>query len=98
MLKAKRLAPSNVNPVSEGDFKVSCKAHNNGEIKICNTKTSSETSLQVYSIKYNPSLERDVQDDHINKLEIKNGVLHVHSEKGHHFTVTLATNAITKIK
>ena len=52
--------------------------------------------VQVYEIKYDEKLEKDVQDNFINALQIKDGNLFVETEHGDKFIVNLKTHEVKK--
>lgn len=107
---AKRAAPKEVDPVVDHGVKYLAphvtpgyaKAHGYPTCAIGCIEARSVDSekllwrLQVYEIKYDEKLEHDVQDDFINKLQIKNGNLFVETEHGDKFIVNLKTHEVKK--
>lgn len=107
---AKRAAPKDVEPVVEHGVKYLAphvtvdyiKAHGYPKCPIGCIEAWSVKSgkllwrVQVYEIKYDETIEHDVQDNFINALQIKNGNLFVETEHGDKFVVNLKTHEVKK--
>jgi hypothetical protein len=99
---AKRAAPKNVTPViSEGvmysaPHRGRTKGEQNGGfIQAVDLDTGKFLwELQVYQIKYDPKLERDVQEIYITSLELVKGNLEILNEAGDKFVVDLAKRKV----
>jgi len=100
---AKRKAPQDVTPVIFGGVKYSAphglakgSKQNGGYIEATDVKTGNVLwQLQIYQIKYDPKLERDVQEIYITSLEIVKGNLEILNEAGDKFTVDLSERKVT---
>lgn len=107
---AKRVAPKEVEPVIDHGVKYLAphvapgyiKAHGNPTCPVGCIEAWSEKSgkllwrVQVYEIKYDEKLEKDVQDNFINALQIKDRNLFVQTEHGDKFIVNLKTHEVKK--
>jgi len=107
---AKRAAPKDVEPVVDQGVKYLAphvtanyiKAHGYPKCPVgCIEAWSVKTGkflwrVQVYEIKYDEKLEKDVQDNFINALQIREGNLLVETEHGDKFVVNLKTREIKK--
>lgn len=107
---AKRAAPKDVEPVVDHGVKYLAphvasgyiKEHGNptcpiGCVEAWNVKSGKLLwHVQVYEIKYDEKLEKDVQDNFINSLQIKKGNLFVETEHGDKFIVNLKTQEVKK--
>lgn len=107
---AKRAAPKDVQPVVDQGVKYLAphvapgyiKAHGNPRCPVGCIEAWSEKSgkllwrVQVYEIKYDEKLEKDVQDNFINALQIKDANLFVETEHGDNFIVNLKTHEAKK--
>ncbi len=107
---AKRAAPKDVQPVVDHGLKYLAphvapgyiKAHGYPTCPVGCVEAWSVKSgkllwrVQVYEIKYDEKLEKDVQDDFINALQIKDGNLFVETEHGNKFVVNLKTHEVKK--
>ena len=54
-------------------------------------------AVQVYSVKYNPQIEGDVQDIFITSLSIQGNLLFVVNERGKEFVIDLQTLEVEKV-
>lgn len=107
---AKRAAPKEVEPVVDHGVKYLAphvapgyiKAHGYPTCPVGCIEAWSEKSgkllwhVQVYEINYDEKLEKDVQDDFINALQIKDGNLYVQTEHGDKFVVNIKTHKVKK--
>ena len=107
---AKRAAPKEVEPVIDHGVKYLAphvapgyiKANGNptcpvGCIEAWSVKSGKLLwRVQVYEIKYDEKLEKDVQDDFIDALQIKDGNLLVENEQGNKFVVNIKTHKVKK--
>lgn len=91
MAEAKRLAPQKVNSVVSNGIEYRA-SRIIGCVDALDVKT--KTSLwfrQIYVVKYRQNLEKDVQDIHIKRLEIKDGKLLIINETNQVYKLDLAT-------
>jgi hypothetical protein len=104
-LKAKRLAPPDIDPVVIGKTRYEVihwgkergLKQNGGYIAAFDTSNGKELwVLRVYDITYNSSLEGDVQDVFIVSMSkgFFSGKLHIKDEKGRHFIVDPNTRSV----
>ena len=98
---AKRAEPQPVKPLFWSVYKIQ-PSGNGGSGKItvskrckCYFKTK---TITIYEINYLKSLETDVQNLHITKLEIDNGLLLVKTEKGGIFSCNITTGKVKLFK
>ena len=77
-LEAKRVAPDEVAPVVVKGLEFSKEGMNN--VKVTQLKTGKTFSIKIYDVTYDPSLEKDVQDVHINHIAYLEN-LKLHSNK-----------------
>lgn len=96
-IKAKRLAPKKINSVvHEGkEYIVNNSKPGTILIKDLNFKTSKEVT--IYSIQYNPTLEKDVQDVFIKNIKLQDSSLYIKNEHNELYLLNLNTNGVTKI-
>ena len=98
---AKRTAPDPVKPVFQGSCKIQATGTgSSGKVVVskrckCFYKPKIFT---IYEINYLKSLENDVQDLHITKLEIDKDLLIVKTEKGGIFSCNIPTGKVKLIK
>ena len=107
---AKRAAPKDVEPVVDHGEKYLAphvtadyiKAHGDPKCPIGCVEAWSIKSgkllwrVQVYEIKYDQKLEKDVQDNFITALRIKDRNLFVENEHGDKFVVNIKTHEVKK--
>ena len=107
---AKRAAPKDVEPVVDHGVKYLAphvtagyiKAHGYPKCAIgCIEAWSAKSGkllwrVQAYEIKYDEKLEKDVQDNFINALQIKDGNLFVETEHGEKFVVNIKTYEVKR--
>ena len=98
-ISAKRPAPKPVLPVVVNSVEYSAPPKTMGFVIA--TDTRSRKGLwreRIYVVRFNPLLERDVQDVFIASLSIERGKLIVINERGNSYAVDLATRLVTKRK
>ena len=98
---AKRVAPQPVKPLFWSVYKIQ-PSGNGGSGKITVSKRCKcyfkPKTITIYEINYLKSLETDVQNLHITKLEIDNGLLLVKTEKGGIFSCNITTGKVKLLK
>ena len=98
---AKRVAPQPVKPLFWSVYKIQ-PSGNGGSGKITVSKRCKcyfkPKTITIYEINYLKSLETDVQNLHITKLEIDNGSLLVKTEKGGVFSCNITTGKVKLLK
>ena len=98
---AKRVAPQPVKPLFWSVYKIQ-PSSNGGSGKITVSKRCKcyfkPKTITIYEINYLKSLETDVQNLHITKLEIDNGLLLVKTEKGGIFSCNITTGKVKLLK
>lgn len=108
-LEAKRKAPEKVKPLIWKGIKYTAphflmlegKEQNGGYIEAWDVKTNKKLwELKVYDVKYNPKLERDIQDNFIVSIEIdqSRNKLIIKNERHQVFEVDLKTRKISRKK
>ena len=96
---AKRSAPAPVPVLVSGDVVYSAPHEAMGYVVATDAKTLKELwRVQVYTVKIDPELERDVQDVFITSLALKDGSVAVTNEKGSHFMLDPATRKVAEVK
>jgi hypothetical protein len=99
MIKAKREAPVDVEPVIYEGIKYTAPHNKMGYIEALDAETDEIIQeIKVYEINYIPVLEKDVQDIFINKLAIENGKLIAYREGGKKYTLELSESGELKQK
>ena len=98
---AKRAEPQPVKPLFWSVYKIQ-PSGNGGSGKITVSKRCKcyfkPKTITIYEINYLKSLETDVQNLHITKLEIDNGLLLVKTEKGGIFSCDITNSKVKTIK
>ena len=98
---AKRVAPQPVKPLFWSVYKIQPSGNgSSGKITVskrCKCYFKPKT-ITIYEINYLKSLETDVQNLHITKLEINNGLLLVKTEKGGIFSCNITTGKVKLLK
>ena len=98
---AKRAAPQSVKPLLWSVYKIYPSGNgSSGKVTVskrCKCYFKPKT-ITIYEINYLKSLESDVQDLHITKLEISNGLLLVKTEKGGIFSCNITTGKVKLLK
>ena len=96
---AKRAEPQPVKPIFWDAYKIEAiGTGSSGKVKIAKKCKCPPKIFTIYEINYLKSLETDVQDLHITKLEINNGLLLVKTEKGGIFSCNITTGKIKLLK
>ncbi len=96
---AKRAAPKPVAPVVANAVEYSAPHEQMGFVVATDTTKRKELwREQIYTVRIDPDLERDVQDVFITSLAIERGSLVVTNERQEIFDLDLATRKITKRK
>ena len=96
---AKRVAPQPVKPIFGDAYKIEAiGTGSSGKVKIAKKCKCPPKIFTIYEINYLESLETDVQDLHITKLEIDNGLLLVKTEKGGIFSCNIITGKVKLLK
>lgn len=106
LAEAKRAAPKEVDPVIHkgiryvaAHFKMEGKEFGHGYIEAWDIASNRKLwDLRIYEEKYDPYIERDVQDVFITSLTIKDDHLVVTNERGEVYEVDLRTRKIRKVK
>ena len=96
---AKRIAPKPVEPaIHEGiEFRAPLGVEKMGIVQALDTKTQKIIwEAKLYTIDFDPNLERDVQWVFISDLKIEDGLLVVTNERGQQFTLDPSTGKIIK--
>ena len=98
---AKRAAPQPVKPLLWSVYKIYPSGNgSSGKVTVskrCKCYFKPKT-FTIYEINYLKSLETDVQNLHITKLEINNGLLLVKTEKGGIFSCNITTGKVKLLK
>ena len=98
---AKRAAPQLVKPLLWSVYKIYPSGNgSSGKVTVskrCKCYFKPKT-ITIYEINYLKSLETDVQNLHITKLEIDNGLLLVKTEKGGIFSCNITTGKVKLLK
>lgn len=103
-MKAKRVAPKKVAPVSCNGITylaphfIPGEKQNGGFIEARDSNNELIYRLRVYYTNYKSELEKDVQDVYIKELSINEGVLIVRDEKSRTFHVNFTTREIKEIQ
>src|SRR4051812_30586840 len=88
---AKRSAPSEVDPVPVDGVICSAPASAMGFVVARDAKSQRELWRQrIYTIKFNPSRERDVQDVFITSLRLRGNSLLITNEHGERYALDLS--------
>ena len=96
---AKRVAPQPVKPIFGDAYKIEAiGTGSSGKVKIAKKCKCPPKIFTIYEINYLKSLETDVQNLHITKLEIDNGLLLVKTEKGGIFSCNITTGKVKLLK
>ena len=100
-LCAKRVEPQPVKPIFWDAYKIEAiGTGSSGKVTVskrCKCYFKPKT-ITIYEINYLKSLETDVQNLHITKLEINNGLLLVKTEKGGIFSCNITTGKVKLLK
>lgn len=95
---AKRAAPAKVEPVVSEGVEYRAPVENKGVVEAWDKATGKKLwEKQVYAVKIDPGMEKDVQDVFIRKLEINAGKLIVTNERDDVYSIDLKTREVTKV-
>ena len=103
--RAKRSAPAEVKPVVYQGIRYTAPHWVNangqriagGYVEAFDVKTNKKRwRLRVYEIRYDPQLEKDVQDVFITSLAIEKEMLVVVNQRGERYDVDLKSRKVTK--
>ena len=97
-LLSKRLEPKKVNSVLHNGKEYSINHSKIGTILVRDKESKKEKIVTVYTIDYDPNLEKDVQDVFIKSIKIYNNYLLIQNESDSIYKMDLETNEIMKIK
>ena len=93
---AKRSAPAAVAPLVVGATSFRAPSTPTGMVEAVDTKTGATLwTKQIYVTRYDPALERDVQDRFISSLRAAEGVLVISVEGGGEYFLNLTTLEVT---
>lgn len=96
---AKRAVPIKVQPVIAGQIEYRAPASQMGCVEAWDTKSNELIwRRQLYVVKYNVSLERDVQDVFITTLKLKDNTVVVKNERSSEYELDLDTLQIKVLK
>jgi hypothetical protein len=96
---AKRGAPKDVAPVKQNGIVYSAPHDQMGFVVAKDEKSGNLIfSKQIYVVKYDPNLEKDVQDCFITELRLANDKLIVDNERDSQYELNLATLAVKATK
>jgi len=98
-LLAKRTAPPEVPSVVQGGVEYRASRLQTGCVEALDRRTNRLVwCRQVYVVKYNVDLERDVQDVCIKAMELDDNALLVTNERGHQYRLDLDTLEVKVLK
>lgn len=84
----KRAAPQETAPIEYQGMRFEAPTRRVGYVQAHDIKTDKLIwEKQIYTVKYNPDLETDVQEVFITKLSIEGGALVVENEKGQKYNI-----------
>ncbi|MBN2077796.1 MAG: hypothetical protein JW838_02450 [Spirochaetes bacterium] len=94
---AKRMAPKKIAPVEYGQYVIRVNHEKMGYIEVYNSKGALLWNKRIYHVRYNPFLERDVQDIYISKMFIDKKLLIIANEKGRYYSLDLHTRKVRSL-
>ena len=97
-LLSKRLEPKKVNSVLHNGKEYSINHSKIGTILVRDKDSKKEKIVTVYTIDYDPNLEKDVQDVFIKSIKIYNNYLLIQNESDSIYKMDFETNEIMKVK
>ena len=98
-LCAKRAAPQPVKPIFWDAYKIKAVGTGgSGKVTVSKRCKCKPKTFTIYEINYQQSLESDVQDLYITKLEIHKELLLVKTEKGGIFSCDISSGKVKLIK
>jgi hypothetical protein len=90
----KRATPKEVPPVVVGNIEYSASMN---EVIAKDTLTKDQLWIkEIYPIKFNKRLERDVQEVYIDSLSYHDSTLLIRNENSHYYSLDLYTREVTK--
>ena len=94
---AKRSVPRAVEPVTVQGVTYSAPASAMGFVIAVDASSHRELWRQrIYRVRFDPSLERDVQDVFITSLTLRGGSLVIANEHGERYALDLSTRKVTR--
>lgn len=99
LVQAKRMPPPEVKPVTHNGIKYTAPSRHMGCVQaLSGEKDRMCWMRQIYVVKYDLDLERDVQDVFIKDLTHKDGVLVITNERGHVYHLNLDDLTVKVVK
>lgn len=99
IVMAKRGAPKPVPPVKSGDVEYRVAHDHMGTVEAWDVNTGKMLwRKEIYKVKYDKNLEKDVQDVYVTSTGLKGTVLTVKNERGSEYELDLVTNQVKLIK
>jgi hypothetical protein len=96
---AKRAAPQPVKPIFFGSYKIHATGSgSSGNVIVSKKCKCKPQKIVVYEINYLKSLEKDVQNLHITKLEFSNNLLLIKTENDGIFSCDITNGKVKTIK
>jgi hypothetical protein len=96
-LLSKRLEPTKVNSVLHNGKEYSINHSKIGTVLVREKNSKKEKIVTVYTIDYDPNLEKDIQDVFIKSIKIYNQSLLIQNERGVLYEMNLETYEVKKI-
>ncbi len=94
---AKRSAPREVVPVVADGVRYTAPSEAMGFVIAAAADSGKELwRVRIYEVRFDPALERDVQDVFITSLEMKGRALVVTNERGEKYALDLKTRKVTR--
>ena len=98
-VQAKRAVPEPVKPVFQGSHKIQATgAGSSGKIIVSKRCKCPPKIFTIYEINYLKSLEQDVQNLHVTKLEFSNNLLLIKTENDGIFSCDITNGKVKTIK
>ena len=99
MAMAKRGAPKPVPPVKAGNIEYRVSHEHMGTVEAWDLTTSKMVwRKEIYTVKYDEKLEKDVQDVFVKSIDLKGTVLTVKNERGSEYELDLTAQKVKLIK
>jgi hypothetical protein len=99
LVQAKRIPPPEVKPVIHNGIKYTAPRQHMGCVEARSAEKNGMCWMrQIYVVKYDLDLERDVQDVFIKDMALKNGALVITNERGHEYHLNLDDLTVKVIK
>ncbi len=93
----KRMAPQKVAPVAHGEYVIRVNHETMGYVGVYDAGGTLLWDKRIYRVRYNPFLERDVQDVYISKLFMDRDLLIIANEKDHYYSLDLRTRKVRRL-